>query len=143
MPVIATGEVYAFPEGQLYLYASASGTVSGSGLAFVEDAALRLIYGWLNSRTLDGIYHDDLTGQRAELSVSHLYADRTTFALINASAAVHVKFEGLVTGGGLAKSALYWLYSGAVDEFGLQQVKNGMFVGSFSLHANIWSAFGQ
>jgi len=143
MPGIATGEVFAFSEGKLYLYASASGTTSGSGIGFAEGAQLTLSYGWLNYRDLSGLYHDLITGQRADLSIDHLYADRVLMTLANGTAAVNAKFEGLVTGAGLGKSAQHLLYSGVIDQVTLTQTENDLFRGRIAMHANTWSAIGQ
>ena len=141
MPV-PTAETYSFAEGKLYLYASASGTASGSGIGFAEGARLRISYGWRNHQTLDGQYHDRITGQRADLQVDHLFYDLTLFRLANASAAVNTKFEGLVTGG-LGQSALWTLYSGVIDNLEVAQVKGDVFKGGLAYHANSWSALGQ
>lgn len=141
MPGPATGEVYTFAEGKLFLYASASGATTGSGIGFAENARLRLTYGWHNYRTLDGVYHDLLTGQRADLSIGTLYADRVLFALVNASAAVNARFEGSQPS--LGRSALFVLYSGAVDNFEIEQANAQNWRAAYGMHANTWSAFGQ
>lgn len=142
MPGPATGEVFAFPEGRVYLYASASGATSGSGIGWVENARLSLTYGWYNYRTLDTNYHDLLTGQRAEMTVQNMLGDLVLYNLLNGTAAVNAKFEGLMTATA-AVSAQWVLYSGVIDSFQVEQVQGDVFKGSYSMHANIWSAFGQ
>ena len=140
---IATGEVFSFPEGMLYLYASASGTTSGSGVAFCEEAGLKLNYGWYEAGAFNAQPFRVLTGQRADLTISLLYADRTFYKLADATAALHAKFEGLITANGLGKSALWWLYSGVIDSVEVSQAQGQVWRGSIAFHASQWSAFGQ
>ena len=137
----ATGEVYSFPEGNLYLYASASGTTSGSGVAFVTQATLNTVFGWDNTPDILGRYDDILTGQVATLTVNHLYADRATFNLFNISGAVNARFEGQMTAGA-ARSALFVLYSGVVDQYSVQQMDGRVWQASLTMHANMWRGFG-
>ena len=54
MPGIATGETFSLAEGRLYLYASASGTASGSGIGFFQGGTLAFRYGWFEYETLNG-----------------------------------------------------------------------------------------
>ena len=142
MPGIATGEVFSFAEGKLYLYASASGNTSGSGLGFAQNANLRLIYGWHEFRGFGQVYRRVLTGRRAELSIETLLADLTLFRLANASAAVNAKFEGLISSG-VTQSAQYILYSGAVSEANFGQAAGDIMRGRYAMAANAWSAFGN
>ena len=141
MPGIATGESFSFAEGRLYLYASASGTTSGSGIGFAENATLSISYGWHETQGLD-IWQRVMTGQLAKLVIGTLYGDRTLFNLANASAAVHAKFEGQITGG-LSRSAQWLLYSGVVDNFTVSQQNGALFRATYDMHATEWSAFGQ
>lgn len=140
---IATGEVFSFPEGMLYLYASASGNASGSGVAFCEEAGLRMQYGWNEAGTLNVDPFRSPTGLRAELTIGVLYADRTFFTLADGTGAVNAKFEGLITANGLGKSAMWWLYSGVIDSVEVSQAQNQVWRGSIAFHASRWSAFGQ
>ncbi len=144
MPGIATGEVFSWPEGKLYLYASASGTTSGSGIGFARQSTLTLTYGWLDLEAADRRMYRAITGRRAEMTIGALYSDRSILALVNASAPVHAKFEGVVTGGAaLGKSGQIVLYSGVVDSYAITQSDGAMFSQSLSLHSRDWSAFGQ
>lgn len=142
MPGIPTGEVFSFAEGRVWLYASASGTTSGSGIGFARDTTVRFSYGYRNERGLQFRYLDIRTGQRAEMTVGALYADRTLVALIHASAPVNVRFQAITTGVGV-KSGEFALYSGAVDSFQLQETEGGLWRASYGMHANSFSAFGQ
>lgn len=137
----ATGETYSFAEGKLYLYASASGTTSGSGVGFATNAEMGFSYGWMNYRNFDGNYHNLITGKYATLSIENLLADTVLFNLANASAAVNAKFESLTTGVA-AKSANWVLYSGVIDSLRVNQSMGDLHKFSISLHANVWSAFG-
>lgn len=143
MPGIATGETFSFAEGKLYLYASASGTTSGSGIGFARAATLRFVYGWVDFPTLNGGWQRLITGKRADLNIGQLYGDRTLFTLADSTAAVNAKFEGLVTGNAqTTKSAQYILYSGVVDDVEINQNNGDLFQASYAMHANEWSAFG-
>lgn len=141
MPGIATGEVFAFPEGKLYAFASAAGTVSGSGIGFAENARLTFVYGWMEWRGAGGAYHRAITGQRADLDIGYLFGDTQMWRLVNNSAAVNLKFEGLVTAVGV-QSAVFALYSGVGDSFDVSQADGQTFKARASFHANEWSAFG-
>lgn len=143
MPGIATGEVFSFAEGKLYLYASASGNTSGSGVGFAENARLSFAYGNWEVRHADGSHTDLETGRRATLNIAALHADRTLFALADAGVAVNAKFEGLVSAGPVQKSAVWVLYSGTVDSVDINQADGQSFRGGYAMHARAWSAFGQ
>lgn len=144
MPGIATGEVYSFAEGKLYLYASASGNTSGSGVGFVGDATLKFAFGWVDAPGANAQYVRVLTGQRADLAIGALVADLNLFRLAQATAAVNARFEGLISAGAaLQKSAMWVLYSGVVDEAQINQNQGALFGGTFAAHFNQWSAFGQ
>jgi len=145
MSVTATGEIFAFPEGRLYLYASASGTTSGSGIGFAQGATLTFAYGWREVEYAIGAPTGNkerhLTGARAELTIENLFGDLALFRLANATAAVNAKFEGVMTGG-VSRSAQFVLYSGAVDTLTVNQQDGQSFQGSYSMHSDRWSAFG-
>jgi hypothetical protein len=143
MPGIATGEVYAFPEGKLYLYASASGTTSGSGIGFAQDSTLSFAYGWDDTYNPDGTWSRVLTGQRVEMSIGQLLADRQMFIIASTTGAIHAKFEGLITAAAIGKSAYWTLYSGVVDSISVTQSDNALMTCALSLHAYEWSAVGQ
>lgn len=138
-----SGEVFSFPEGRLHLWPSASGSNSGSAIAFVVKATLRFQHGWLELPNADKTYTRVETGRRADLTIEHMYAYRSMYALADASAAVNAKFEGLVGGGAAAQSAVYALYSGAIDVASITQADGDVFQGSLTMHATEWSAFGQ
>ena len=139
---IATGETYTFSEGKLYLYASASGSTSGSGISFAKDATIKFSYQWKDTQNLNGVYDHLLVGRGADLRIGTLYADKTLAVLAASTAAVNAKFEGLVTGG-ITQSAQYILYSGVIDSVTLSQTEGDIFKGEYAMHANVWSAFGN
>lgn len=143
MPGIATGEVYAFPEGKLYLYASASGTTSGSGVGFVTESTLTFAYGWDETYCPDGTWARVLTGQRVDMSIGHMLSDRNTFIIANSTGAINAKFEGLITAAAIGKSAYWTLYSGVVDSISVSQSDGNLMSCSLALHAHEWSAVGQ
>src|SRR3989304_10639455 len=99
MPGIATGEVFAFPEGKLYLYASASGTTSGSGIGFAENAALQFAYDWVDAAGADGRHDHVLMAKEARLTIGALVGDLTLWRLGDAKGGGKAQFRGLITGG--------------------------------------------
>jgi hypothetical protein len=139
--VPASGETLSFAEGRITLWASASGSTSGSGVGFCEDATLRLTYGWLERRGADGAWSRYETGRRADLDISHLYAWRTLYALADASAAVNARFQGRA--GGLTQSGQWDLYSGVITRAELRQADGAVWRGQLAAHFYEWSAFGQ
>ena len=144
MPGIATGETFSFNEGKLYLYASASGTTSGSGIGFARGATLTFTYGWLEVGNAAGDYLSVITGKRAALSIDNLLGDANLFNLANSTGAINARFEALVTGaaGAVNKSAYWSLYSGAVETVSFTQSDNELMAGSYSMYARQWSAWG-
>ena len=140
---IATGEVFAFPEGRLYLYASGSGNTSGSGIGFAVGAQMQYVYGWKERFDAGAIQPKRaITGQRCDLTIDNLLGDLVLFNLANATSMVQAKFEGLITGGRV-RSAEWILNSGAVDSVGMSQDEGNTFRGSYAAHFYSWSAFGE
>jgi len=138
---IATGETFAWPEGQLVVYASASGATTGSGLGWAENARLVFTYGWLEYRAAGGGYRREITGQVAALSIGQLWGDTQLLQLLNASAALNAEFKA--SAGNLTQSARIVLYSGVADSFELNGSDGGIFKAVMGMRANAWSAFGQ
>lgn len=142
MPGIATGEVFSFAEGKLYLWAAASGNTSGSGVGFAENASLKFAHGWKDFDLEELKVERILTGQRVDLVIGKLVSDLGLFRLAQATASVNAKFEGLIAAGPLQQSALWVLYSGVVDEAAINQNQGALFGGNFAAHFATWSALG-
>lgn len=140
---IATGETYSFPEGRVIIFASASGSTSGSGVGLVRNAQFALSFGWREWQDANGEWHRKPTGARADINIDHLYADRTLFNLANGTAAVNLRFEGLTTANGFGRSGVFVFYSGVVDAQSLAQPDGDVFRASLAAHFNTWSGFGQ
>lgn len=138
---IATGEVFAFPEGRLHLYASASGTASGSGVAWAENAEIAFTYGWLDEERMDSVHREQRTGVRVDLTIGSLFGDLSVWRLADAGSALNAKFEGLVTGGRI-QSAQWIIYSGMADTVRITQSDGDVFRGQFAMHGWSYSAFG-
>lgn len=140
MPV-ATGETFSFAEGKLILYASASGTTTGSGVGFVQGVSLTFAYGWDETLTCDGRYENVITGKLVTLAANVLHGDNYLFRLANLTGAVNARFESLITGG-RSQSAQFLLYSGMIDNAALQESDGDINRGTFSMYARSWSAIG-
>jgi hypothetical protein len=138
---IATGETFAWPEGQLVVYASASGATTGSGVGFAENARLSFTYGWYEYRGAGGTYRREITGQVANLSIGALWGDTQLFQLLNASAALNAVFRA--SAGALTQSAHIVLYSGVGDSVSFDGAEGQVFKAAYNFHCNTWSGFGQ
>ncbi len=138
---IGTGEVFAWPEGQLVVYASASGATTGSGLGFAENTRLTFTFGWLEYRGAGGTYRREITGQAAQLSLGQLWCDTQLLQLVNASAALNAEFRA--SADKLTQSARVALYSGVADSFEVNGSEGNVFRTVLAMRANMWSAFGQ
>src|SRR3972149_3005276 len=114
MPGIATGETFSFAEGKLYLYASASGTTSGSGVGFLQGTTITCVYGWDENITCDGRYENVITGRMITLQANALHGDQYLFRLANLSRAVNARSERPASGG-RTKGSWFSLYSGVID----------------------------
>jgi len=141
MPGIATGETFSFAEGKLYLYASASGTTSGSGVGFMQGATITCVYGWDETITCDGRYENVITGRMITLQANALHSDQYLFRLANLTGAVNARFEALVTGG-RSQSAWFLLYSGVIHNASISESDGAINRGSFSMYARAWTAIG-
>ena len=139
--MIATGETFSFAEGKLYLYASASGTSSGSGIGFVQGVTLTCSYGWDETMTCDARYENVITGKIITLAAKALHGDNYLFRLANLTGAVNARFEALITGG-RSQSAQFALYSGIIDHTTLDESDGSINQGGLSMYARVWSAFG-
>lgn len=137
-----TGEAFSFPEGKLYLYASASGSTSGSGVGFTQDASLAFQFGWWEGGAPGGKKVHIATGQRVDLTINNLLSDQVLYNLAVSKSAVNANFEALHTALG-AKSAQWVLYSGVIDKFEVTQQDGDVFRSNLSMHADSFSAFGQ
>lgn len=123
------------------VYASASGTTTGSGLGFAENCRLAFAFGWLEYRGAGGTYRREITGQVAQLTVGQLWGDTQLFQLLNASAALNAEFKA--SADKLTQSARFALYSGVADSFEYNGSEGNVFRAVLGMHANMWSAFGQ
>ena len=157
-------EVFAFPEGKLYLwyaysgywsaYLTASGTgsasasaiaqsgslASGTALAFAQDATLTFAYGWIERYHDDGTYRRSLSGQRADLNIGHMLSDQATYNLAQSKSAMNATFEGYISG--TQQTARWTLYSGVIDNISINQAEGALFNSKLSYHAYEWSATG-
>lgn len=142
MPGIATGEVFSFAEGKLFLYPVESGNATGSGVGFAENASLTFRHGWKDFDLEELRVERILTGMRAELAIGKLVSDLGLFRLAQGTGAVNARFEGVIAAGPVQQSAVWTLYSGVVDEAAINQNQGSLFGGTFAAHFSTWSAFG-
>jgi hypothetical protein len=131
-------ETFAWPEGSCHFW---TGTATASAvLAYAQQTNVMLVRGWYNTQTLDGTYHDKLTGQRANVTIGALWTpDQSALVRLYESAtAVHVHFRHALSGGG---SAGHVLYSGRIDNLQLAGQDGGLYQMMMMYHANSWSAY--
>jgi hypothetical protein len=130
-------EAIVWPEGAIYLY---TGTATTSALiAYASDVNATLARGWNNYSTLDDVYHDVLTGRRADLTIGNLYTvgNSALRAFEAAHTAVHIHLYQ----SGVWGSAGYHLYSGRIDRVTLVGREGDVFRHQIAYHANEWSAY--
>lgn len=128
-------ETFAWPEGAIYLW---TGTASAIP-AYVQQVQGTFTQGWDNFATLDGAWHNVLTGARAEITIGALYAvDTALRALAAAQTGIHLH----LTQSALGASAGYLLYSGCIDRVTLAGREGEVYRFSVDYHANDWSAYG-
>lgn len=130
-------ETFAWPEGAIYLW---TGTATARAIpAYAQQVQGTFTQGWDNFATLDGTWHNVLTGQRAEITIGALYTvDTALRALADAQTGVHLH----LTHSALGASAGYLLYSGRFDRMTLAGREGEVFRFSLAYHANEWSAYG-
>ena len=130
-------EVYAWPEGALYIWSGAA-NASGAPVAYVNNANLTTQWQWSNDPRLDGSYRDHLQGQRANINAALAYTiGQNAVTLAQATATVHFKFQH----NGVDGSAGFIAYSGKIDSLNLNGAAAGTYAMTLAAHCNIWSAY--
>lgn len=130
------GEVYAWPEGRIYLYTGAA-TASGSPIAYVQNTQLAPRYDWSWDATIGGNYRPHLVGKEARVTFAAMYANNALFSGFNATAQVHIKFEHSGIGG----SAGFFLYSARIDGITYMGTQDAPYTYSLEARGTEWSAF--
>lgn len=130
-------EAYAWSEGSITFW---TGSATASAVvAFAQTNDLTLARGWNNYQTLDGSYHDSITGQRADLNVGAVYTSDLTLArMVESGTALHVKLNHYNAVNG---SAGFLLYSGRVDLLRYAGTDAAPYMYQLTYHANRWSAY--
>lgn len=132
-------EAYVFPEGSVSLWTGSAAPAASAVVGFAQNTQVNLAYGWDSHESIDGVYTDHLTGQRADVSVAAIYTFDATIARIALSAtAVHMKFQHNTING----SAGYFLYSGRIDSHAYAGYEGAPFVYTLTYHAFLWSGYG-
>lgn len=130
-------ESFSFVEGTLYLW---TGQNPSSAVAYVQDTNVTCVKGINNLQSVNGVYHNIVTGYRADVVFSVAYTpDMALWRLFRTSTAVHMKIDHAHAGG----SAGVILYSGVFDSFSIDGRENSIFLTPMTYHANNWSAYGQ
>jgi hypothetical protein len=131
-------ETFVWPEGAIYLW---TGTATASAIpAYAEYVQGTFMRGWENYATLDGVWHNVQTGQRADITLGTLYTmdNEVIRAMEGTATAVHMELRQSSING----TAGYVLYSGRIDMMALAGREGDTFKFSLSYHANEWSAYG-
>jgi hypothetical protein len=135
------GEAYAWPEGTIYLWTGTASAAAVAGLAINIRADFD--YGVDNYRTLDGVYRNLHTGQRADVQIGGLYTPELSAlqAMEAAKTAIHLHLK--LYNSAHVGSAGFVLYTGAIDRFGLNGAEGGLFQTTISFHANVWTGYNK
>jgi hypothetical protein len=131
-------ETFSFHESMIYLW---TGTATASAAPdYAKHVQGTFIYGWENFPTLDGVWHNVLTGQRADISIGTLYTvDNSALrTLADSQTGIHMHLAHTALGA----SAGYLLYSGRIDQVLLAGNDNQIYKYNVTYHANEWSAYG-
>lgn len=129
-------EGYAFAEGEVWLWTGAN---PSSAVAFVQNINVALSKGVVNQQTVNGQYYDVVTGRRADVSFTPVFADMAMYRLFHSPTAVHMKLNHVVGGA----SAGFLLYSGIFDNLSINGAEGAMMQSPMTYHANVWSAYGE
>ena len=139
---MATGQVFVWPEGSLYLFTGADG--ASALVAYQTDTQARFTIGSVNYQTFDKVYHNTPTGKLAQITIGHLYTPNQAELdkLISAQTAVHMHFKHIYAiAGGTSASAGYFLWSGFIDAIEVAGREGDLYRNRLQYHCNEWSAY--
>lgn len=129
-------EAWAWGEGQVSIW---TGTASAVVPAYAQNTRVTVAYGWDNFVDLTGVYHDNATGQRADLTIGALWCMNhsalLTMAHSQTAVHVHLRHSGIMGTAGL------YLYSGRIDAYDLNGSEGDLYSINLAYHANAWSAY--
>lgn len=134
---MATGEVYSWPEGNVWLYTGAAG--ASALVAYATETTVSEMHGAENYSTLDGVYHNVVTGRVIRVDIGALFcADiKPLQVMASAETAVHLHIAHANT----YASAGQRMYSGFIDSLELAGRETDLYRARLSYHANVWSAY--
>jgi hypothetical protein len=128
---------FSFAEGALWLW---TGQAPSTEVAYVQNASVNLVRGYVNQQTVNGDYFDIATGQRANVSFTPVFTpDVSLLRIFNQSTAVHMKLNHVQ--GGVSAGII--LYSGRFDQLSMNGNEGQVMTMPMTYHANVWSAYGQ
>ena len=134
---MASAEVYAWPEGEIWLWTGAA--AASAAPQFAQSLNFSLAHQWDNRKPASGNYFDVKMGQRAEVTIGGLVSQHFTVPKIfESGTAVHMKLMQSSVNG----TAGYILYSGRIDSLQQEASEGGIFRSNLTYHANDWTAFG-
>jgi len=132
-------ETYGWPEGTVYLWTGSA--TSSAVVAYAQNVRATLQRGWDNYQTLDGLWHDRHTGQRADVQIGALLTrDNSALNAMFEATAVLVHMH-LIYDHNAGGSAGRFLYSGKIDALtdgGGDKQSTTM---ELAYHCNLWTAY--
>ena len=134
---MATGEVYGWPDGNVWLYTGAAG--SSALVAYATETTVREFHGAENWSDLNGAYHNTVTGRVINVDIGAMYCADVVPLQVMASAETAVHLH-ITHNNGLA-SAGQRMYSGFIDSVEIAGREGDLFRARLSYHANVWSAY--
>ena len=129
-------EVYAWPEGKIYLYPAGGPSAI---LAFGENISLSVDDSWLkfkNQQTgsLASRTKFVYAGRGVSLQVGMMHANQSSFQMFNSGTAYNATLVLAVTGG-LYQTAEYSVWSAVFNNFSLQGQDGSLFRASVAMEA--------
>lgn len=132
-------EAYVFSEGSVSIWTGSAAPGTSAVVGYAQNTQVTMARGWVQHESIDGVYADHLTGQRADVTIAAIYTyDNAIARMIESATAVNMKFQHNTVNG----SAGWFLYSGRVDVLAYAGYDGAPFVYTLTYHANSWSGYG-
>lgn len=135
---MAWSEVYAWPEGSLWVYTGNGGATGSTPLAYVQDVSLAARYEWSRvlspaSALLRSRVTYTLKDQVPTLQFRAYTTAMTLFQLAMSATAVNADFQSSALLASTPASAAFRFISGRFDSWEFKGQEGGIFEGQFAL----------
>ena len=128
-------DAFTWPESRVWMWTGSATASALVGLA--TDLRCDLRHGVESFQTLDGAYHQRITGQQADLTISALYTPSGAPLDALAHTAVHLRAQAVDV---LSGSASITLWSGTLHHVALAGQQGELLRWSLAARAHSWSS---